>query len=250
MTSQLRAQSRARPVWHLLVLVAVAFAAAGCASAGRSAERSAASGDWDTAVEYYQRALQDQPDRADYQIALERARINASRAHIDAGRAFEEAQDLSAALREYRAASEFDVSNSEVAARAATLDRAIRARIEAARRPAPIEAMRAQAVRESAPPLLNPASRDPIVMDFRDTSLQDLVDFIGDATGINVSYDEQFQDREVTIRIDGLTLEEALNHVLSINQSFYKVLNPRAIIVIPETPQKRAQYAEQVIRTF
>ena len=48
----------------------------------------------------------------------------------------------------------------------------------------------------------------------------------------------------------GLTLEETLNHVLSINQSFYKVLNPRAIIVVPETPQKRAQYKEQVIRTF
>ena len=250
MTIQLRAQSRARPVWHLLVLVAVACAAAGCASAGRSADRSAAAGDWDTAVEYYQRALQDQPDRPDYRIALERARINASRAHIDAGRAFEEAEDLSAALREYRAASEFDVSNSEVAARAARLDQAIRARIEAARPPAPIEAMRAQAVRESAPPLLNPASRDPIVMDFRETSLQDLIDFIGHATGINVSYDEQFQDREVIIRIDGLTLEEVLDHVLSIHQSFYKVLNPRAIIVIPETPQKRAQYAEQVIRTF
>ena len=110
--------------------------------------------------------------------------------------------------------------------------------------------MREQARRETAPPLLNPASRDPLVFDFRETSLQDLIDFIGDATGINVSYDEQFQDREVTIRIDGLTLEQALDHVLSINQSFYKVLNPRAIIVVPETPQKRAQYAEQVIRTF
>ena len=97
---------------------------------------------------------------------------------------------------------------------------------------------------------MNPASRDPLVFDFRETSLQDLIDFIGDATGINVSYDEQFQDREVTIRIDGLTLEETLDHVLKINQSFYKVLNPRVIIVVPETPQKRAQYEEQVIRTF
>ena len=137
-----------------------------------------------------------------------------------------------------------------MAARAALLERTIRERIEAARPPPPIEAMRAQARRETAPPLLNPASRDPLVIDFRETSLQDLIDFIGDATGINVSYDEQFQDREVTIRIDGLTLEETLDHVLSINQSFYKVLNPRAIIVVPETPQKRAQYEEQVIRTF
>ena len=239
---------RVRPVWP--VLVTLALVTVGCASAGRSAARSAAAGDWDAAVEYYQRALQEDPGRAEYRISLERAMINASRVHIDAGRAYEEQQDLSAALREYRAAAEYDPTNSEVSARAASLDQTIRARIEAARPPPPIEAMRAQAQRETVPPLLDPASRDPLVLDFRETSLQDLIDFIGDATGINVSYDEQFQDREVTIRIDGLTLEEALDHVLSINQSFYKVLNPRAIIVVPETPQKRAQYAEQVIRTF
>ncbi len=152
--------------------------------------------------------------------------------------------------REFRAAAEFDPTNTEVAARAVALDRTIREQIEAARAPPPIEALRAQARRETAPPLLDPASRDPLVFDFRETSLQALIDFIGDATGISVTYDEQFQDRQVTIRIDGLTLEETLNHVLSTNQSFYKVLNPRAIIVIPETPQKRGQYAEQVIRTF
>ena len=157
--------------------------------------------------------------------------INPSIEHIAAGRAFENQQELSAAFREYRAGAELDPSNSEVSARAVSLERTLRERIEAARPPAPIEAMRAQARQETAPPLLNPASRDPLVLDFRETSLQDLIDFIGDATGINVSYDEQFQDRQVTIRIDGLTLEEALNHVLSTNQSFYKVLNARAIIV-------------------
>ncbi|MCH7747986.1 MAG: hypothetical protein IH939_07805 [Acidobacteria bacterium] len=245
-----RGSSRSRPVWPQLALVIVALLAVACASAGRQAARSAAAGDWDTAVEYYQRALQDDPDRPEYRISLARARINASRAHISAGRAFEEQQELSAALREYRVAAGYDPSNSEVAARAGRLDRTIRERIDAARPPPPIEAMREQARRETAPPLLNPASRDPLVLDFRETSLQDLIDFIGDATGISVTYDEQFQDREVTIRIDGLTLEETLNHVLSINQSFYKVLNPRAIIVVPETPQKRAQYEEQVIRTF
>ncbi len=231
----------------LLILVLVSGA---CASAGRDAARSAAAGEWEAAVEYYQRALADDPQRPEYRIGLERATINASRSHIAAGRAFEAQDNLSAALREYRVASELDASNSEVAARAARLDLLIRERIEAARRPPPIEAMRGQARRETAaPPLLNPVSRDPLVLDFRG-SLQDLIDVIGDLTRINVSYDEQFQDREVTIRIDGLTLEETLDHVLTINQSFYKVLNSRAIMVIPETPQKRGQYAEQVIRTF
>ena len=240
-----------RDVHHrLLALVAVALLTGACASAGRHAQQSAASGDWDTAVEYYQRAVQEDPDRAEYEIGLQRAMLNASRAHLAAGRAFEQQQELSAALQEYRTASGFDPSNTDIEARAASLERTIRERIEAARPPAAIEAMREQARRETAPPLLNPASRDPLVFDFRDTFLSDLIDFIGDATGINVTYDEQFQDREVTIRIDGLTLEETLHHVLSTNQSFYKVLNPRTIIVIPENSQKRGQYAEQVIRTF
>ena len=249
MSMHTRGASRDLP-HRLLALVIVALLGGACASAGRQAARSAAAGDWDTAVEYYQRALQDDPDRPEYRISLERAMVNASRAHINAGRAFEAQQELSAALREYRAAAGYDPSNSEVAARAATLDQIIRERIDAARPPPPIVAMREQAQRETAPPLLNPASRDPLVLDFRETSLQDLIDFIGDATGISVTYDEQFQDRQVTIRIDGLTLEETLDHILSTNQSFYKVLNPRAIIVVPETPQKRAQYEEQVIRTF
>ena len=250
MSINTRVSSRLGPVGSLPVLICITLLTVACASAGRQAARSARAGDWDAAVEYYQRALQDHPDRAEYRIALERAMINAARGHIALGRAFEEQQELSAALREYRAAAEFDASNSEVSARAATLERTIRERVEASRPPPRIEAMRAQARRETAPPLLNPASRDPLVLDFRETSLQDLIDFIGDATGINVSYDEQFQDREGTIRIDGLTLEETLHHVLSINQHFYKVLNARSIIVVPETPQKRQQYEEQVIRTF
>ena len=247
MSRQTQVQSRS---WPVALLVILALVSGACASAGRDAARSAAAGEWEAAVEYYQRALADDPNRPEYRIGLERATLNASRSHIDAGRAFEAQDNLSAALREYRVASEFDGSNSEVAARAARLDLTIRQRIEAARPPPPIEAMRGQARRETAaPPLLNPASRDPLVLDFRG-SLQDLIDVIGDLTGINVSYDEQFQDRDVTIRIDGLTLEETLDHVLTINQSFYKVLNSRAIMVIPETPQKRGQYAEQVIRTF
>jgi len=237
-------------LWHLVAVAAVVLVFGACASLGRQADRSAAAGNWDAAVEYYERAVQEDPDRAEYRIALQRAKIAASRGHIEAGRAFENQRELSAALREYRVAAEFDPSNSEVVARAANLDLAIRTQIEADRPPPPITAMRAQARLETLPPLLNPASRDLLVFDFRETSLRDLMDFIGDATGINVAYDEQFQDRQVTIRIDGLTLEEALDHVLSTNQSFFKVLNPRSIIVAPSTPQKRAQYAEQVIRTF
>ena len=235
---------------RLLALAVGLSAAVACGGAYRQGREAALQGDWDTAVAYYEQALRDAPDRAEIRIAYERALVAASRQHIDAGRVYEEQGDLAAALREYRQAAEYDPSNSEVVSHAAELDQTIRDRVEAARPPAPIEAMREQARLETAPPLLNPASRDPLTFEFRDTSLQDLLDFIGDATGINVAYDDQFQDREVSFRIDGMTLEETLDHVLTTNQYFYKVLNPRTIIVAPETPTKRGQYDEQVIQTF
>ncbi len=244
------ALSRLRRSPYLPALVAVVFLTSACGGAARQAARSAEAGDWDTAVEYYQRALQDDPDRPEYRIALERAMLSASQAHLAAGRAFEAQQELSVALREYLAAAEYDPSNTQVSAHAALLERTIRDQIEAARPPAPIEALRAQARLETAPPLLDPASRDPLTFDFRQTSLQDLLDFIGDATSINVTYDEQFQDRQVTLRIDGMTLEATLDHILMTNQLFYKVLNARTIIIVPENLQKRAQYDEQVIQTF
>ena len=215
---------RRPPVWRPLVLLTAAFVTAACSGAYRQAQRSAASGDWDTAVAYYERALRDDPERPEYRIGLARATISASRARITAGRAYEAQQELSAALREYRSAAEFDPSNSEVVARAAALERTLREQIESSRPPAPIEVLREQARAESAPPLLNPASRDPLTFEFRNSSLQDVVNFIGDITGINVTYDEQFQDVEVTFRIDGMTLEESLDFVLTTNAYFYKVL--------------------------
>ena len=118
MNIDMRGSLRSRPVRALLALVTVPLLAMACASAGRQGARSAAAGDWNTAVEYYQRALQDDPDRPEYRVALSRAMVNAARVHINAGRAFEAQEDLSSALREYRAASVYDPSNSEVAARA------------------------------------------------------------------------------------------------------------------------------------
>lgn len=233
-----------------LVALVTLLSVTGCAGAFRDGRRSERAGDFDGAVAYYRRATQEHPDRPEYRIALERATLAASRAHIAMGRAFEAQQELGSAVREYRVAAELDPSNSEVAGRAANLEIAIRDRIEAERPPAPIEAMRNQARLETSPPLLDPASRDPLTFEFRETSLQDLLDFIGDATGINVTYDDEFADSAVSFRIDGMSLEETLDHVLASNLLFYKVINPRTIIVVPETAAKRGQYDEQVIQTF
>ena len=237
---------------RLVATVLVAATLSGCAAgrAFRSGEASARARDWDTAVVYYTRAVQEDPDRPEYKIALQRAMLNASRAHLAVARQFEQQGDLSAALLEYRRTSEYDPSNRQVAAQVVNLERTIRDQIEAARPRPPIELLREQASQETQPPLLSPTSVEPLLVQFTDASLRDILDFIGDFTGINVTYDAQFQDQPVTVELDGVTIVEALDQILIANQSFYKVLNDRTLIVIPDTPQKRAQYEEQLIRTF
>src|SRR5262249_30217418 len=131
----------------------------------------------------------------------------------------------------------------------AELDRTIREHIEASRPRPAIEQLRERARAASAPPILNPASREPVRMSFTNASLRDVLDAIANAYGINITYDRDVQDRSTTVRLDG-TLEQALNQLMTMNQLSYKVVSDRSIFVFPDTSVKHAQYDEQVIRTF
>ncbi len=225
---------------------------AGCATsrAYRRGQQASNAQQWDEAVDYYRQALQSAPDKPEYKIALERAMQQAGAFHIARGRTFETEGRPDEALREYRKAIEYDPSNRSVAARAAELDRELRERLEASRPRPAIEAMREQARRNSPEPVLNPTSKEPLSLRFATTSLRDLLNFIGNSTGINVTYDRDFQDRSVTVQLEGVTLEQALQQVMLANQIFYKVLNERTIIIATDNTQKRQQYEEQVIKTF
>jgi general secretion pathway protein D len=241
-----------RRVQGVLVVALVAALAAGCGAsrAYTRGERAANAQQWDEAVEHYRQALQNSPDRPEYKIALERAMQAAAAQHMQQGRVFETEGRLDEALREYRKASEFDPSNRSIATRAAELDRELRTRLEASRPKPAIEQMREQVRRTAQEPTLNPTSRDPLNLRFANASLRDVLNFIGTATGINVTYDRDFQDRSVTVQLEGVTLEQALQQVMLSNQIFFKVLNERTIIVATDNTAKRQQYEEQVIKTF
>src|SRR5688572_3671650 len=135
----------------------------GCAAgrAYRRGQEAARGGDWDEAVRYFTQAVQENPDRPEYKIALERAMQSASQEHISRARQLEETDQLDAALLEYRKAIETDATNRLAAAKAAELERTIRERIESARPKPRIDTLRAEAARAQRP-LLDPASRDPI----------------------------------------------------------------------------------------
>jgi Flp pilus assembly secretin CpaC len=223
----------------------------GCAAgrAFRKGDEAARASDWDGAVREYTKAVQQDPDKAEYKIALERATQSAARDHISRAHELESRDQLDAALLEYRRALELDASNRLAEARAIALERMIRDRIEASRPKPPIQGLREEARRASTP-LLSPTAPLPVISFGPNASVRDILNFIGTSTGINVTYDQQYADKAYTVRLEDVSLEQALQQITAANQLFYKVLNPKTIIIVPDSAQKHAQYDDLVVKVF
>jgi general secretion pathway protein D len=233
-------------------VVALTLLMGGCAAgaAFRHGDTAMRAGNLDEAVAEYRKAAQAAPNNATYKISLQRAMQAASRMHLEKAHEYEKQDQLEAALGEYKTASEYEPSNRLASSKIAELDRVIRERVEASRPKPAIQALRERARLASAEPILNPASREPLNLHFNNALLRDIMNAIGAAHGISVSFDREFVDRPATVNLDGIALEQALNQIMVMNQLSYKVLGEKSIFIFQDTPPKHAQYDEQVIRTF
>ncbi len=236
---------------RLITLVLLTALVSGCAAgrAYRKGRDAARSGDWDAAVQVLhggaagepgQRGIQDRVGAGD---AERRAR-----AHHPWARFRGEGSAGRRADR-YRRAAELDPANRLASSRAGELERTIRDRIERSRPKPEIEKLR-QAARAQAAPALNPADRTPLKMNFNNSGLKDILNFIGTTTGINIQYDQSYQDKAYTVTLDGVPLEQALQQILSVNGLFYKVLNPSTIVIAPDTPANHQKYDDLVLQVF
>ena len=236
---------------RLILLMVLAVLVSGCAAgrAFRRGQEAARLGDWDAAVTHYTRALQEDPDNAQYKIELERAMQNAAREYITRARDAEAKGDIDTALLAYRRAVEMDASNRLAASRVIELERTIRDRIEKSRPKPEIEKLRERA-RQQTPVLVPPTVSLPKVH-FNNASLRDVLNHIAALSGINVTFDTQlFRDQPVTVSLENVTVEEALRQILSQSGHFYKVMNPTTIVVAQDTAQARQKYEELVVQTF
>ena len=67
---------------------------------------------------------------------------------------------------------------------------------------------------------------------------------------VNVVFDPAFRPSPISIEIRNQTFAEALQSITGSTQTFYRVTAPRTITIIPDTPAKRREYEEDIVRTF
>lgn len=237
----------------LTVIVTTVVLLNGCASY-RAYERARdyeVRKDWDNAVEQYTRALEVDPGNMKYEAALRQAKLESSREHFEKGKSYKASGQYEMAALEFELTVKLDPTNQFALVELANT-------VEAARRAASNGELtidekkrRAKEAGKAAPPVLDPASDDPISLSFpKETAIKEIYRSLGNAFGINILFDQQVKDDKVIIELRDVTAQQALERVMQAGGHFYKVLDERTIIVVPDNPQARREYEDLVIQTF
>ncbi len=238
--------------WGTVVLsMCVGLLAAGCPKGGNEyheGEKAAALQDYDAAFSYYQKAVKADPHNATYKIRLDQARFEAGQTHVKKGLEFRKKGDLQGAAGEFQRALAIDPASSIAEQELNKTAEMIAEKNQQNTGPAepPGDANQPLA---SAPPQIKPLSREPI--NFKSSNDAKIVfDTIGKLAGLTMIYDPDFPARRITVDLNNVTLEQALEIVSLESKAFVKPVTENTLFVIPDQPQKRRDYDEEVVRTF
>ena len=235
-------------------LILVAMVGTGCAArwSYRQGQAAAEKGDWDLAVARLTRALDKDRKNIGYKIALENARIQASRYHYDQASKQLAANDLVKAADELQIASNYDPANRSAADDLAIVRRGSRSSRTSSASATQFDQVkaRARAAARLPVPVLSPRETAPISMRFEDTSIQKIFETLGKLAGVNVLFDDSFRDKKTSVVLTGLSFQDALERLTMVNRLFYKVLDQNTLIIAAESRQNRLKYDEMLLRTF
>ena len=242
---------RARAVTLALL---VTFAA-GCASSsamrrGRQAELAQ---DYDRAVVEYTKLARSNPGSSDARLALERAKLRASQEHAVRGRRLAGLDRFEEAVLEYQVAAELNPTDSQVDVALRDARRRLRNRLAVTRAGrTELESLIERTRDLPAPGLELPDGVTlPSSLLFGNGATAKAVFLtIGKFANISTIFDAGFRDQPLTIDLRNATLTNALAALTASTHTFYRVTAPRTITIIPDTPPKRREYEETIIRTI
>ncbi len=245
--------------WHksnvkTMVPALVLVGLMGCSTAKQTAHdgvKAVEQRNWDAAVYHYLEAVTEDPGNVEYRMQLTRARQKASQTHLHKGLMLRDMGRLHDARNELRMATELDPVN-QFAEQA--LDRVIED-LEVLAGPGGEQALAEMKKRAAEakvkPPILDPTSDEPITLKFpQPKPVREIYKALGKAYGFNVLFDPKLKDDKLSVELNDVTAERALEIVLQAAGHFYKVLDEHSIIVAEDSPQNRREYEDLVIKTF
>lgn len=236
------------------MLLILALAGSGCATSrayhlGQQAEQL---GDFDQAVVAYTQAVAERPNDVELRTALQRARLRASEAHFARGRRLAGLTRFEEALVEYQLALDMNPTSADIESAVRATRAQLRTKMMVRRDGQTQLESLIERARDFVPDGLD-LPEDVTLPDslvFRDAGSRDVFTSLARFAGISVVFDPTFRSAPVSVDLRGAALKDALDAVSKSTSTFYRVTAPRTVTVIPDTPAKRREYDEEIIRTF
>ena len=233
----------------LLALGALLVSTLGCATSAafRAGEKAEQLGDWDRATLEYSKAVQEKPESLDARLALGRARKRSAEAHITQGRRMAARGLFKDALEEYQLALDLDGSQPGLIAE---MDEVRKSRT-AGLMPRTVASIKQSARERSLPGLeIEPALDMPIGFKFEATDVKEAYKTLGLVVGVNFVFESGLSPIPVTLELKDAPFEQALKALSMASRTFTRVIGPKLIQVVPDTPNKRRDYEDQIVKTF
>jgi len=223
-------------------IVLFILALSGCSQFNQNyklATEEAANKNWDEAIEYYEKAILEDPSNAAYRLALTRAKILASYTHVFKARNLAAAGKKEEASAEYQKALSYDPNNRAILVEAQLLT----AKEQEAPEPAEIKI-------ES--PLKLQVNDQKLSLNFMHdrVKLKAIFQALGKHAKINMLFDESFKDIPYSVDLTDRTFEQALNSLCMATKNFHRIIDERSLIIVPDLPAKRIQYELTAVKTF
>ena len=98
---------------------------------------------------------------------------------------------------------------------------------------------------------LREAFGKPLTIEFKDIDIESVFKIISQTVGINFVFDKDVRkDDKVYIFVQDNSMEDILKLLTVTNQLRYKTLNNNTLLIYPDTPAKKKEYQELVVRSF
>ena len=218
---------------------------------GRAAETRQ---DYEAAYEFYKQAYDQKPSDLRFRASFERTRFLAAASKIHRGQILGDAGKFAEALALFEEASRIDPSSDmalqEIRRVRRILD-AAGAGPSSAVGPTglPVSPTTRRAEEAEGPVELSAISDQPITLRIAEDS-KVIYSTIGQLAGVNVLFDPDYTSRRIPLQLNSVTLQEALDIVALESKTFWRPVTPNTIFVAADTPSKRKELEQSVVKTF
>ncbi len=264
----------------LPLAIVLLFVLSGCAAkAFRDGKEALLEGEFDESVANFQRATQKKPEKHEYRLYMQKAKMQASISHLHKGRQMRSVGDLDGALQEFNLAMILDPGLT-VAAQEALITQKARQQEKAFKEAeAFVQNGELETARQFIAGLLESdlgnqkaknllkeieqglsisghrlehlfQSSKPVSLEFKKTDIREAFEILSHLAGKNFIIDEKIPKEMINLELKDVSLLQSFELLLNLNKLQAKPLNGTTVLIFPNSSEKTKQYDDYVIKTY